>query len=221
MTRVIDQSRRSVRQELDTIGFVPIASKLYQPAPGIVSRSTLLARVQEREADVVAVTAPAGYGKSTFMAELAAQDPRPVAWISLSPSENDPATFLTYVALALDGLEPVDGSCVTALWRRSPTLGTAAVARFVGMLADRRPFMLVLDDVQELPRPDVLDLLPVLVSELPPGSTLMLGSRSAMPLPVGRLRVKRRFVEVGPPDLAFDTEEAATLLGKLGLDATN
>jgi ATP/maltotriose-dependent transcriptional regulator MalT len=77
MTRVVDTSRRSVRQELDTIGFVPIASKLYQPAPGIVSRSTLLDRVQERDADVVAVTAPAGYGKSTFMAELAAQDPRP------------------------------------------------------------------------------------------------------------------------------------------------
>jgi LuxR family maltose regulon positive regulatory protein len=219
MTGAIVSSRRSVRKELESIGFVPIASKLYQPAPGIVPRSALTRRVRDGAAEVVAVTAPAGYGKSTFIAELAAADARPTAWVSLSPSENDPATLLSYVALALDRIEPVDGSCVTALWRRSPALGTAALAQFVAMLADRRPFVLVLDDAHELSRPEVLDLLPVLVRELPSGSTLILGSRSAMPLPVGRLRVKRRFIEVGPADLAFDADEAASLLAKLGLDA--
>src|SRR6476619_6317824 len=125
MTRATDLLRSSVGEELEAIGFVPIASKLYQPAPGIVSRSSLVDRVRARQGDVVAVTAPAGYGKSTFIAELVAADPRPVAWLSLSPTENDPAALLTYIALALDRVETVDPRCVTALWTRSPKLGTA------------------------------------------------------------------------------------------------
>ncbi len=211
---------RSMRTELEAIGFVPIASKLYQPAPGIVSRSTLVDQVRARHGEVVTVTAPAGYGKSTFIAELVAGDPRPTAWLSLSSAENDPAALLTYVALALDPIDPIDGVHVAALWTRSPKLGTAALAQFVAVLASRRPFVLVLDDVHELTSLDVLDLLPVLVGEMPSGSTLILGSRAAMPLPVGRLRVRRRLVEVGPADLAFDAVEAAALLNTLGLEAT-
>jgi LuxR family maltose regulon positive regulatory protein len=220
MTGATDLSRSSVGEELEAIGFVPIASKLYQPAPGIVSRSSLVDRVRAHDGDVVAVTAPAGYGKSTFIAELVATDPRPVAWLSLSPTENDPAALLTYIALALDRLEQVDPRCVTALWSRSPKLGTAPLAQFVAVLAGRTPFVLVLDDVHELRNRDVLDLLPVLVREMPPESSFVLGSRRAMPLPLGRMRVKRRLVEVGAADLAFDVVETAGLLGGLGHEAS-
>jgi LuxR family maltose regulon positive regulatory protein len=212
--------RSSVHKTLETIGFVPIASKLYPPATGIVSRSALVDQVRGRHGDVVTVTAPAGYGKSTFIAELAVGDPRPTAWLTLSAAENDPAALLTYVALALDHIDPVDGAHVAALWTRSPKLGTAALAQFVAVLDGRRPFLLVLDDVHQLTSRDALDLLPVLVGEMPPGSTLILGSRSALPLPLGRVRVRRRLVEVGPAELAFDAAEAASLLRTLGIEAT-
>ncbi len=218
MSDVEGALRSALRMELGAVGFVPTASKLHAPSPGVVPRSVLVEQVSAARADVITVTAPAGYGKSTFIADFVADDPRPAAWVSLSATDNDPATLLTYVALAIDDIDAVDPNCVSALWVRSPTIGTAELQRFGAMLAERRhPFVLVLDDVHELVSRDVLDLLPVAVAEMPAGSTIVLGSRTAIPLPLGRLRVRRRVVEVGPAELAFDAVDAAILLDHLGL----
>ena len=204
--------------ELDVVGFVPSASKLYRPQPGLVPRTALVERVRAYDADVVTVTAPAGYGKSTFVAELSGGDPRPTAWVSLTAAEDDPAALLTYIALALDDIEPVDPRGVSVLWSRAPTIGSLALHQFVAMFAVRRPFMLVLDDVHELVSRDVHDVLAVLVSEMPAGSSVVLVGRTAVRLPFGRIRVRRRLVEVGATDLAFDRHEAASLFGALGVD---
>jgi len=221
MAEVEGALRRSVRDELRHIGSVPAASKLYRPSPGVVPRTSVVDRVQAGGGDVVTVTAPAGYGKSTFVAELAAADPRPTAWVSLTAAENDPAALLTYVALAIDDIDPVDPDCVSALWTRTPTVGSPALQQFGAMFADRpQPFTLVLDDVHELARPEVLDALRVLISELPPGSRLVLGGRHEIPLPRGRMRVQRHLVEVGPADLAFDERDAGILFEALGVDVS-
>ena len=145
-------------------------------------------------------------------------DPRPTAWVSLAGTEDDPASLLSYIAVALDEIAPVDPSCVAALWSSAPTIGSTALQRFGAMLAEREPCVLVLDDVHELASRDVRDVLAVLVSELAPGSSIVLAGRTAVPLPLGRLRASRRLVEVGSAELAFDTSEAASLFGALGLD---
>src|SRR4051794_9607714 len=50
--------------------------------PGVVTRSALLKRLRHSEGVLrtVVVTAPAGYGKTTLLAQWAAADARPVAW---------------------------------------------------------------------------------------------------------------------------------------------
>jgi LuxR family maltose regulon positive regulatory protein len=205
-----------VRGALTAAGFVPTASKLYRPTPGIVARSALTQRVDAARAEVITVTAPAGYGKSTFAAELVASDPRPSAWISLTSAENDPAALLSYVALALDELEPFDPGCVEALWRGGATVGSPAVQRFGALFAARQqPFVLVLDDAHELVGQDVLDTVAILVNELPRGSTLVLGGRRVVSLGWGRLRARRRLAEVGAEDLALSDSEAALLFERL------
>src|SRR5215207_1415041 len=164
MAEIEGALRRSVRDELHHIGSMPAASKLYRPSPGLVPRTSLVDRVQSRDGEVVTVTAPAGYGKSTFVAELAAADPRPTAWISLTAAENDPAALLTYVALAIDDIDPVDPDCVSALWTRAPTIGSPGLDQFAAMFADRpTPFTLVLDDLHELVGDEVLDAVRVLL----------------------------------------------------------
>ena len=137
MAEVEGALRSSVRDELRHIGSVPAASKLFRPAPGLVPRTSAVERVHARDGDVVTVTAPAGYGKSTFVAELAATDPRPTAWVSLTAAENDPAALLTYVAMAIDDIDPVDPDCVVGAVGADPDgrlAGPAAVRRHV-----RRP----------------------------------------------------------------------------------
>ena len=83
------------------------------------------------------------------------------------------------------------------------------------------PFVLVLDDVHTVVDPEALDVLDVVVANLPAGCLLVLAGRAAPPLKLGRLRVKRDMVEIGRDDLAFGPDEAITLYRELGLDLTD
>ena len=49
---------------------------------------------------LVAITAPAGYGKSMFLAEWAAAEDRRVVWVSLDRFDDDPAMLLVSLASA-------------------------------------------------------------------------------------------------------------------------
>ncbi len=205
---------------LDAAGLRLVASKVFPPSPGVVARRGLVERTRQAGADLILVTAPAGYGKSTFLAELTRAEDRPAAWVSLAASEDDPAALLAYVALALDRIEPVDPRYVLSLWSRSPTIETPAQHAFGEMLARRQhPFTLVIDDVHMLRRRDSLDTLAALVTEMPAGSCIALASRSAIDLPLSRWRTRRRLVEVGLDDLAFDERETASLLDHVAVDA--
>ncbi len=205
--------------ELAAAGFVPTVSKLHPPPVGIVPRNALVDSVRIRRGEIVVVTAPPGFGKSTFVAELVAGDPRPSAWVSLTPAENDPAALLSYIALAMDGPASLEFGSLLSLWTRPPTIGTPTFARFVASWATRsQPFVLVLDDVHELVLSDVVDVLGMLVKELPDGSTIVLIGRAAVALPLGRLRARRRVVEIGHAELAFDEREASLLFESMGVD---
>src|SRR3712207_4955461 len=91
-----------------TAAGVPLLeTKLYVPRrrPGLVSRPRLIERLdQGTERTLTLVSAPAGFGKTTLLAEwLAATSAggRPAAWVSLDPGDNDPALFWAYVITAL------------------------------------------------------------------------------------------------------------------------
>ena len=84
-----------------------LETKLYIPKwrPGLVPRARLIELLdQATERKLTLVSAPAGFGKSTVLAEwLAAPQAgeRPAAWVSLDQSDNDPALFWAYFIAAL------------------------------------------------------------------------------------------------------------------------
>jgi LuxR family maltose regulon positive regulatory protein len=185
----------------------------------VVSRAALIERLRGDDTDIVAVTAPPGYGKTTMLAEWVSSDERRCAWLSLDARDNDPVVLLTYVAAALDMIERVDPGFVPALWTPGASLTTEALPRFARLVAGRdMPFVLVLDDVHELVNPEAMDVLAVIVAALPPDSVFALAGRVLPPLPFGRLRVKRGLVEVGQRDLAMDAIEAAAMFRASDLD---
>ena len=75
--------------------------------PGLVARQRLVERLAGRDAPLALVVGPAGYGKTTALAEWAEQDERPFAWITLDPGDDDPGRLLASIAFALDEIEPV------------------------------------------------------------------------------------------------------------------
>ena len=82
-----------------------LATKLHlpRPRPGLVARPRLLARLNEGMGqELVLVCTPAGFGKTTLLAEWVRAGQRPVGWLSLDEADNDPARFWRHVAAALD-----------------------------------------------------------------------------------------------------------------------
>jgi LuxR family maltose regulon positive regulatory protein len=56
----------------------------------------------------VSVVAPPGYGKTTVLSQWAERNGQSFAWVSVDERDNDPKVLLTYVAEALNAVEPID-----------------------------------------------------------------------------------------------------------------
>ncbi len=99
-----------------------------RPRPGAVSRGGLVEAARSSDCRLVAVTAPAGYGKSTFLAEWAEAEDRRVAWASLDRFDDDPAMLLVSLASAYcraglgraDLVAALAGPGVSVLGRAAP-----------------------------------------------------------------------------------------------------
>ena len=82
-----------------------LATKLNlpQPRPDHLGRARLIERLNQGMArEVILVCTPAGFGKTTMLAEWAAGAGWPVAWLSLDPEDGEPARFWRFVVAAID-----------------------------------------------------------------------------------------------------------------------
>jgi LuxR family transcriptional regulator, maltose regulon positive regulatory protein len=206
-------------------GFEILQSKLAVPSlrPGLVPRTALVNRLRvSHDARVFSVTAPAGYGKTTLLAQWADRDQRPFAWVSLEGRDDDPVALLTYIAAALDSVHPIDPGVFRAAAAASDSLWSTGIPRLGAALAAMpMPIVLVLDDVHELKHRDCLDALGPLTKQFTGGSQLVLSGQAECGLPLARIRADRRLVEVGPADLAMSDSEAFALLGSVGVNLSN
>jgi LuxR family transcriptional regulator, maltose regulon positive regulatory protein len=201
----------------------PILESKLAPAPerpGIVPRGNLLDRLEASAATpVVAISAPAGYGKTILAAEWAEQDRRPFVWLSIDRHDNDPTVLLTYLAVGLDRVEPIDPGVFRALASRAASITHTILPPLATALSSKAlPVVVVLDDVQLLHDQEGLDALAVLVDHLPQGSQLAVISRDEPPLPMARWRAEGRLAEVGPGDLAMNPAEAGRLLAAVRVE---
>jgi LuxR family maltose regulon positive regulatory protein len=218
-TRKRPRALKPAPSTVDGVAFEILQSKLAIPflGSGLVRRKALVDRLQSAsEARVINIATPAGYGKTTLLAQWAARDKRPFAWISLDDRDNDPVALLTYIAAALDRIQPIEPTVFRAaashhsIWARGlPRLGA-----FLASMP--KPVVLVLDDVHELNDRDCLDALEPLAKSLSCGSQLVLSGRDETRLPLARLRAVGKLLEVGPSELALSDSEARTLLSAAG-----
>src|SRR6188508_302535 len=96
-------------------GISLLETKLYVPRwrSGLVSRPRLVERLNQGiERKLTLVSAQAGFGKSTLLAEWLAATAAGeraagwAAWVSLDETDNDPALFWAYVIAALQKVHP-------------------------------------------------------------------------------------------------------------------
>ena len=196
-------------------------SKLLRPLvrPGTVGRSSLVERLANGDTHrIVAVVAPPGYGKTTLLSQWAERSGKTFAWVSVEEPDNDPKILLTYVAEALDAVEPIGGRVFDALASPGSSVPGSVVPRLGSALSSMTlPVVLVLDDVHVLHDRECRAALSVLADHVSEGSHLVLAGRSEPPLRIPRLRAEGRILEIGPGQLSLNREEASSLLASAGV----
>jgi LuxR family transcriptional regulator, maltose regulon positive regulatory protein len=201
--------------------FELLDAKLAVPAvrPGTVMRPGLVNRLRAASSHrVVSIVAPAGYGKTTLLAQWAARDERAFAWVAIDDGD-DAVALLRYVAAALETVEPIDARVHAALAAPGPSVWSRGLPRLASALKHMpAPVVVVLDGVHFARSGEAARAIATLVGHVPEGSTVVLAGRMLPELPVARLRADGVLLEVGADELALSRREAAQLLSAAQLE---
>jgi LuxR family maltose regulon positive regulatory protein len=207
-----------------------LATKLYAPAPRaeLVPRSHLIDRLSSGlwqngafARRLTLISAPAGFGKTTLVAEwqhsLPATTPAfTFTWLSLDEQDNDPARFLVYLLAALQRIDPAIGGAALAMMQAAPPPPPEPLlSSLINDLATAsRPSVLVLDDYHLIQAPPIHGQLSFLLEHQPPQVHVVLITREDPPLPLSRLRARGQIADIRQRDLQFTEEETAGFLRK-------
>jgi len=209
-------------------GAVILESKLHPPElhPDHVSRPRLLSLLDTAAGRrLTLVSAPAGFGKSTLLAEWYAtlQPARRCAWVTLDEGENDPISFCTHLLHALHRAEPERiGAGLNSLCTPGVSLSRSAFPRVLNELwALDHPLALVLEDFHEVTNVECHEALRFFLQRVPPQVQVVIASRSDPPIGLAALRARGELCELRAADLRFTGDEAGSLLNdSLRLDLT-
>src|SRR4051794_24538370 len=209
-----------VEPTADELPFDVVESKLRPPAavPGAVSRTALVNRLRaDLSSRAISIVAPAGYGKTTLLAQWSARDGRRFAWLALDQRDNDPVALLRHLAAALAGVTAVDARALNALASAKPPVWDAIVPRLVSAFAAVEACVLVVEDAHVLHEPDSIEIVSMLAEHVPSGSAIAISTRTECPVAT-RLRMRGTVVELGTQDLALTRREAELLLRAAGVE---
>src|SRR6266542_2267012 len=205
-----------------------LETKLHVPRRrrGLVARPRLSERLSRgAESALTVVSAPAGFGKTTLLAQWLATAPGDgpsAAWLSLDQRDNDPTVFWTYLVAALQtAAHGVGAGALSLLQSPRPPIEAVLATLLNDLGAVSNDVVLVLDDYHVIDARDVQDGMAFLLEHLPPQIHLVIASRADPALPLARLRGRGKLVEIRAADLRFTPGEAAAYLnGVMGLVLT-
>lgn len=167
------------------------------------------------------VVAPAGWGKTTLLAQWA-RDPlerRRIAWVSLDQADEEPSRFWAYVLSALEAVAPriAEGPLRALRMGGLDPVDVVLPELLNALAASDDRYVLVLDDYHLLGGGRVHEQVEFLLDYLPPALHVVISARADPPLPLARMRSRGELVELRAEDLRFTADEVAGLLSTAGV----
>jgi LuxR family maltose regulon positive regulatory protein len=194
------------------------------PRPTRVERTRLTEQINAgMQRALTLVVAPAGFGKTTLIADWARTASMPVAWLSLEPGERAPNRFLSYLIHAFQQISPKTGQTALAMLHSGQALTEEAV--LFSLLNDlseiQQDFVIVLDDYHHVDGPDVNEVVRSLLEHHPEQMHLAMTTRTMPGLSLARLRALDDVVEINAADLRFNDDEVRAFLEQMGVSLTS
>jgi len=208
-----------------------LRTKLLPPRPTFasLSRPRLVERLAANLArPITLVTANAGAGKTTLVADFVRAQGRPFVWYQLDHTDADPAVFLSYITHGIRQLVPNFGQATLAyLWQSPAEVGQhpeRAVDVLLNEVLDQveQQLVVVLDDYHHLGAADAVHTaVDRLLAYQPDVLHTIIISRDAPPLQLAKLRSQAALATIDRNDLLFTDEEMQVLFRQVfGLNLT-
>lgn len=162
----------------------------------------------KKEARLILVSAPAGFGKSSCLIEWAhtlCERDVAVAWYALDEQDNDPVRFTAYLLKTFSILDNNFPSISDT--DQQITIEESANYILNSLTEFAKPVVLLLDDYHLITSPQIHDSISRLCEYMPPNMRLAIGTRADPPIQLARLRAQGEINEVRMADLRFTAEE--------------
>src|SRR6218665_1623318 len=150
--------------------------------------------VKDASATLVSLCAPAGFGKTTVMAQAQVRLSEmgvDTAWLTLDRADNDMLRFLTSLSMAIAHLRP------------EPAVQGGATGVLDVLASLSTPFVFFIDEFEVIHDRDFVHMMRQIVERLPRRSRIVLATRTLPDLGLGRLRMHGQLVEIDTEQLRF------------------
>ena len=200
-----------------------------RPSPELLSRPRLTERLLANLARPVSlVTANAGYGKTTLVADFLRTHNRQFVWYQLDHTDADPLVFLGYITFGIKQVVPGFGDAMFSYLQEAAGELAQHPERAVDVLLNEvlecvdQQLILVLDDYHHLgAETAVHSVLDRLLAYLPDVLHVIIISREMPPISLARLRAQEPLAIIDRSDLLFTDAETQELFRKVfDLDVT-
>lgn len=198
-------------------GIQIVRSKLRPPrlASGLVVRAALVERLEAGSLrPLTLLSAPAGYGKTTLVAQWLDTREGSAAWLALDRDDGELTTFAGYLVAAIRAVVP--DACAETLSvlekAERPSLSTLAATLSNDLEALPAPLVVVLDGYHQIDAEETHALLNRLLAHPPVCLHLLIITRRDPPLALSALRARQALFEIRVRDLQFSLSEYASLI---------
>ncbi len=206
-----------------TQGTQILKSKLSLPHDsGIVNRTRLHPLLEEiRARRLTVVTAGAGYGKTTLIAEAVRLLKLKVVWYRLDKSDRDLFTVIVYLIEGIRAHEPAFGKKTELRMETAEysSLGREAVLKALVMELEsvkHTDLTIVFDDLYFIDSSlEIRESMAFLIENAPRSVHFIFISRTDPAFSLSRYRAGRELLDIGEPELAFSLDETRFLYKQL------
>ncbi len=198
-----------------------LKTKFYQPEynkSSIILRDLLNCKLAtDKNRQIIIASAPAGFGKTTFLSCWMNAINKKPAWLSLDKYDNNVKGFWSYLIGSIMTVLPETGQNTLEQFNTDtpPPIENNLIS-LINELSDlKEKITIILDDYHLITEPNIHESMEFFLDHIPPNFQLIIASREDPNLSLSRFRVSGKLLEIRQKDLRFTDAETENLLNNI------